>query len=501
MWISTKSQSQEIDRRAIYDFGIRQEDLMEEAGLAVFNAVCEWLPVGKSIAVACGKGNNGADGFVVARLAQQQGYAVSCVVAATEFELNEASQLQLKRLRKAGVQPVFCDAPHFFENLATHLDRDLIVDALLGTGAEGLLREPLVTVIQAINESNAEVVSVDIPSGLSCDSGEPLGTCINSSETVTFGLAKPFIFQGQGPEMTGVWSVAHIGLPNELLGPTQAEVSYDVNVLRPKRGFASHKGKNGSLIIVAGSHDMRGAAVLAARAALRSGIGLVTVASVDPVLGAVSVHCPEATLLTLSDDPVDSAARILAVQNRFDAAVFGPGLSTSAFALGLLSEIWPRWTKPAVVDADALNLVASGVQLPSAKCVLTPHPGEMARLFPEGSFTRFEYARRASEHFGQTVVLKGAYSIIATPEEPLCVNTTGNSGMATAGMGDVLSGLIGTLLAQNLSPFDAAKLGVFWHGRAGDRCREKIAAIGFTAMEVADTLPLASLSQDLEPSA
>ncbi|MEQ1821587.1 MAG: NAD(P)H-hydrate dehydratase [Fimbriimonadaceae bacterium] len=483
MWIATKSRCQEIDRLAQSEFGIAQSDLMEAAGQSVFNVVCEWIPIGRRLAVVCGKGKNGADGFVVARLARQAGYAVTCLVGASELELNDAAANQLKRLRRVGVEPIFCDRPGFFETLDEYLNQDLIVDALLGTGADGLVREPYKTLIEAMNRSVAEIVCVDIPSGLACDTGEPLGICINASETVTFGLPNPFLFQGQGQEMTGVWSVADIGFPQDLLAePTDAELLTEVAHLLPKRAVASHKGSNGSLIIIAGSSDMRGAAVLAARAALRAGIGLVTVASIESVLAAVAAHCPEATLMGQSADLIRSRL------DRYDAAIFGPGLSTDPHAEALLRDLWADWDLPCVVDADALNLVASGVPLPTAKCVLTPHPGEMARLMPGESDTRFGLAKKAAAKFNNVIVLKGAYTLIATHGEAVAVNTCGNSGMATAGMGDVLSGVIGTLLAQGLSCSDAAKLGVFWHAKAGDACRDKIGSVGFTAMEVADAL-------------
>ncbi|MEQ1932565.1 MAG: NAD(P)H-hydrate dehydratase [Fimbriimonadaceae bacterium] len=496
MWIASRFESQEIDRKSVLDFGLKESDLMEAAGAAVFRVVGEWIPTGKRLAVVCGKGNNGADGFVVAGLAHRGGYFVACIVGCSESELNEAARHQLSRLRNSGVQPVFCDAPLFFENLADTLDTDLIVDALLGTGAVGIIREPYTTLIQAMNEARAEVVAVDVPSGLDCDTGEMLGICVNASETVTFGLPKPFLFQGQGPEMVGVWSVADLGFPAELLDePRAAQLLLPDRISRllPKRGIASHKGNNGSLLIVAGSRDMRGAAVLCARAAIRAGIGLVTVASIEPVLTAVASMCPEATLLTLMEDSgcisASATETLLAAQSKYDAAVFGPGLTTSASVRNLLEQVWSKLTLPSVIDADALNLAALGVPFPTETCVLTPHPGEMARLLPNIRGTRFELARLANERFGKTVVLKGANSIIADPLTALSVNTTGNSGMSTAGMGDVLSGIIGTLLAQELSAVDAASVGVLWHGLAGDACSEKIGSIGFTAMEVADALP------------
>jgi NAD(P)H-hydrate epimerase len=344
------------------------------------------------------------------------------------------------------------------------------------------------------------VVSVDLPSGVSCDTGEELGDSVWAVRTVTFGLPKPFLFQGTGLEHAGHWTVADIGFPRELLEePTDRKlVDADwVGCMLPERTRACHKGDNGTVLIVAGSRRYLGAAALAARGALRAGAGLVMVASVPSVCELVAAQVPETIHLPLPEiDGVispEAADAVLEAARTADAAVFGPGLTSSEAAREFLSLVWPQWHRPCCIDADALNAVAHGVRLPDAECVLTPHPGEMGRLMrcssAEIQADRFGVANKAAQAFGKSVLLKGAFSIVASEGEPTLINGTGNPGMAAGGMGDVLSGIVGTLLAQSLPPYYAAACGAFWHGLAGDRCAHRIGSIGFTASEVANALP------------
>jgi NAD(P)H-hydrate epimerase len=244
---------------------------------------------------------------------------------------------------------------------------------------------------------------------------------------------------------------------------------------------------------------MRGAAALAARGALRAGAGLVTVASVVEVCDAVSALLPEVMLIPLEDDDgvlsPDSAEAILDLQDRASCAVFGPGMTTHEAVRALLTLVWKDWSLPCVVDADALNAVSLGLTLPDAPCVLTPHPGEMARLLGMSSekvqSDRFRAAQLAVEKYGRTVLLKGAYSVVSEREGNLLVNTTGNPGMAAGGMGDVLAGVIGGLLAQGLPTLQAAAVGAFLHGAAGDLCADKLGPVGFTASDLAFRIPAA----------
>lgn len=502
MWIADAARCREIDRRSAEEFGIASEDLMERAGKAVFEALVHLVPPSGRIGVVCGRGNNGGDGLVVARLTHQAGYRVDCLVAAAEPSLTLEAEAQLAKARAIGVRPAFAADPQWGKRLEELAQCDAVVDALLGIGASGPPREPVTGAIGAIRSAGRPVVAVDVPSGIHCDTGAELGLCVRANRTVTFGLPKPFLFQGAGPEMSGSWSVADIGFPKALLDePTDAATLHLawVGSRLPKRAKGSHKGDNGHVLVVAGSDAMPGAASLAARAALRAGAGLATVASTPEVCRRVAALAPEALLMPLSDSggvvgPKDAAV-ILASAEKFDAAVFGPGLSDQAPVREFLEAVFAEWTLPTSVDADALNAIAQGVGVPKGPLVLTPHPGEMGRLLGSTAAAvqadRFGAARAAAERFAGTVLLKGAHSVAAHGSEPLLVNETGNPGMAAGGMGDVLAGVVGTLLAQGLTPRDAAACAMAWHGLAGDLAATEIGPVGFLASDIAERLPAA----------
>lgn len=502
MWIATREQSQELDRRATEEFGVPAMVLMERAGLAVYEAADQLLKGQGRVMVFCGHGNNGGDGFVAARILLEHGYHVDCLVASPETELREECRLQMLQAQAQGIHPVYSNDCRFERKLECLGHHDLIIDALLGLGTKGEIHGPVKSSIEAINRSGVPVVSVDIPSGLDPNTGQELGASVWALRTVTFGLPKPFLFQGTGLEHSGYWSVARIGFPPELLSTPRSAKTIErewVAGLLPERFRDSHKGTNGRLLIVAGSDQMRGAAILSAKAALRSGIGLVTVAGIESVCQAVMAHVPEVTLLPLPEIggviAPEAADHILHHQAQFNASLFGPGMTHEPPVKEFLSRLWARWEVPSVIDADALNAASAGITLPAAPCVLTPHPGEMARLLGTSvdhiQADRFASALMATEKYGKTVLLKGPYSIVASGPSPMMVNQTGNSGMASAGMGDVLSGIIATYLAQELYPCEAAAAGMYLHGLAGDLCAEKIGHIGFTARDVATHLPAA----------
>jgi len=499
MWIATAEHSRHIDRRATEEFGVPAKVLMERAGLAVFDAIREMLPNGGRITVFCGKGNNGGDGFVIARVALDHQFAVDCLVAAEESDLTPDAMEQMRIAKAQGVHPIFTSDARWHRKAECLGCRDLIVDALLGTGARCEVKGAVKDAIQMINRSGVPVVSVDVPSGICSNTGEELGESIWALRTVTFGMPKRFLFEGTGLEHSGYWTVSEIGIPSVLLNePTAARLidSDWVANLLPERLRDSHKGDNGSLLIVAGSRSMRGAACLAARAAIRSGAGLVTVAGTSDVCAAVSASVPEAILLPLPETngviSADAAQIVLDNRSKYHSALFGPGLTHETPVLDFLSKVWSEWQRPCVIDADALTAVSEGIPLPTAECVLTPHPGEMSRLLhtsiAEIQSDRFRTVSQAVDQFGQCVLLKGPYTIVGEPGQPMMVNCTGNSGMATAGMGDVLGGIIATLLAQDLPSYYAASCGMFWHGASGDLCSTEIGPIGYSAGDVADTL-------------
>jgi len=502
LWIATAKHCREIDRRSAEEFGVGIDSLMERAGLAIFHAIREMLPEGGRVTVSCGKGNNGGDGFVAARFAQDQGYSVECLVAAQESELAALVRDRMQEARTAGVNVIFCDEARYQRRVECMGCRDLIVDALLGTGVSSEVRGPVREAIHAINRSGVPVLAVDMPSGIDCDTGEELGESVWALRTVTFGQAKPFLFQGTGLEHAGYWTIADIGIPESLLHePTEARlisVQWVADML-PERLRASHKGDNGHVLIVAGSERMPGAATMAAKAALRAGAGLVTVASIPQVCRIVASHVPECLFVPLAESggtiAAAAAADLIDFQARCDAALFGPGLTHESEIIELLSQVWPQWKKPCVVDADALNSVAQGVPLPNADCVLTPHPGEMSRLLhasiAEIQADRFRTVHQAIDQLERCVLLKGPYSIVGAKGQPVVVNSTGNPGMASGGMGDVLGGLMAALLGQDLPAYYAASCAMYWHGLAADLCAANIGSIGYTATEVANTLPQA----------
>jgi NAD(P)H-hydrate epimerase len=475
---------------------------MERAGMAVFDALRQLLPDGGRVAVLCGKGLNGGDGLVVARLAAERNYKVDVIVCSKECELVPNTERQVQLVRNSGLDPIFPDDARWLRRLEQISSKDVIIDALLGIGAQKEVHGTIKQAIQAINRSGVPVISVDVPSGICCDTGEELGESVWALRTVTFGMAKPYLFQGIGLEHAGYWSVAEIGMPQVLLTePTEARLLDGewVASLLPERLKASHKGDNGHVLIVAGSKWMRGAASLAAMGAFYSGAGMVTVAGIPDVCDSVAANCPEALLLPLPElDGViapEAVNVIMRYEHKFNSVVVGPGLSTEAPAQDFLSRYFKRLSIPAVLDADAINGIAAGIEMPAVECVLTPHPGEMSRLLhssiAEIQSDRFRAIRHAVAETRQCVLLKGPYSIVGEPGQPMLVNCTGNPGQASAGMGDVLSGMIGTLIAQDLPGYYSTGCATFWHGAAADLAAEEIGPIGFKASDVAKRLPAA----------
>ena len=498
MWIADAARCREIDREAIEEYGLTTETLVERAGEAVFRRLNDRFQEPMRITVVGGKGNNGADGYVAARLAAEHGYEVKILVAANYEDLNPVARASLDRARPLCPSVSFLHDAGFALELEAIDDGDAVIDAVMGTGFTGELDWQLKPVLKAINDSGIWVLSVDIPSGLNSDTGEADETGVEADCTVTFGLPKLAFFDGDGPKHVGAWTVSDPGFPRELLDRETGAFFVDEDWLRPQlstRTSYSHKGDHGSVLVVAGSEGMPGAAVLAARGALRGGAGLVTVAAPPSVCQVLANHLPEVILLPLGGSGEPAAETIRSRGREYTVGVFGPGMGTRDEAESLLASIWSWWDLPAVIDADAINLVARGLELPKGPRILTPHPGEMGRLLgkPAQSINanRFESARHAANQYGGTVVLKGQYSLIAEAESPVAVNSTGNAGMATGGMGDVLSGVIASLVGQGISPLLASVAGVYLHGAAADLCAATIGGIGFTASEVADALPQA----------
>jgi len=510
MKIVTAAQMKELDRRTIEEAKVPGATLMERAGSGVVLAMerAAGSLSGKTVAVLCGKGNNGGDGFVVARLLRKRRATVRVLLLAHPGDLSgDAKTMHRRFLSVAGAKAVSA-SPSPDTIRAALAQSDLIVDALLGTGLSAPIQDPYRMAVDLVNAADRPVIAVDLPSGIHADTGAVMGEAVRADVTVTFGLPKLGLYTGAGLEYAGTVEIVDIGIPPSLVGPIDSHVSLitgdTVRLLIPTRRPASHKGTYGHAGIIAGSVGKTGAAAMAARAALRVGAGLVTVATPASVndtlesklLEAMTVPMPETKARTLARAGLEE---ILSFANARTAVAIGPGLTTHPETVELIHALLPRLEKPSVLDADALNALVGRTSLLEeckAPTILTPHPGEMARLV-EGASSRsinddrigaavaFAKARRV------LLVLKGARTVVAHPDGLAALCPTGNPGMATAGTGDVLTGMIVGLLAQGLAPWDAARAGTYLHGLAGDLAAAELGLAGLTAGDVIERIPAA----------
>lgn len=490
----------EIDRRAVAEFGMPSLLLMENAGRAVAERVLAHLPAihcnNPLVRVLCGRGNNGGDGFVAARHLFNRGVRVECVLAADREGVRGDARVNLDLLAPLGV-------PVFSLEDGESTDPHLLVDALLGTGFRGEPRGAVAEAIRWINASGLSVVSVDVPSGLDADTGRAGAACVRARETVTFGLPKLGLVSYPGRDLAGAISVAHISLPRPLLEEESLQAEWitppRAAALWPERSVTAHKGESGRLFVLAGSPGLTGAAAMTCDAAVRAGAGLVTLgipASLNPIL---EVKLTEAMTLPLPETDTqahcpESLERLRERLAGVDALVAGPGFGRDPRSGELLRGLLRDCATPAVIDADGLNLVspAEPGTFP-ANCVITPHPGEMARLLgteiAEVQSNRLEVARSAATRFGCVVLLKGAATVVAAPDGRAAINSSGGPALATGGSGDVLTGIIGACLARGLQAFDAAVAGAYLHGVAGEVAAERFGAPGATASDVIAGIP------------
>jgi len=520
--VITADEMREIDRISIEEYGIPGIVLMERAGLAVALKVKEFYP-DKKILVLCGGGNNGGDGLVAARNLHNRGFKVSVLIFAKKNSLSPDCNAQYQIAKKIGI-PV-----EFRKDLN---ERDVhgavLIDAVFGTGLSRPVKGSLAGVFAFINDSDVPVVAVDVPSGISSDTGEILGEAIMADYTVTFGLAKRGHLLYPGAEYTGRLFVEDIGFPAKLL--TSEKINVDmidremVSGLISLRPKYSHKGDYGHVLIVAGSRGKTGAALMAAKACLRSGSGLVTLAVPESLMNIFQGRVTEEMTLPLPDDGsgVLSSKAIDVILNfaaqKIDVIAIGPGIGVSNDTEKIMNELIQKSTVPMVIDADAINSIApphpplgkggqrGGISkraiglLRKAKSpiVITPHPGEMARLLSQESEKeikikiekdRIDTAMSFSKETGTYLVLKGVPTIVTEPEGRAFINTTGNPGMATAGTGDVLTGIIASLLGQSLNPVNASLLGVYIHGFAGDMAAKGKGEHSLIATDIIDSLP------------
>jgi NAD(P)H-hydrate epimerase len=489
-----------IDRAAIEDFGIPGLTLMDRAGRGVADAAAAMAGPRGRIVVVCGGGNNGGDGYVAARLLRAGGRDARVMALVPAERLSPDARAVREQAERAGV-PI---DDGVLGPLAAGVG-DVVVDAIFGTGLGRPPEGPFASAIAAIEAARAagaSVLAVDVPSGLSADTGRPLGPCVRADRTVTFAFPKRGLAVHPGLGLAGDVTVVDIGIPPEAARrvPVSCELltELDARALLPARPPDAHKGDAGRLLVIAGAPGKTGAAHLALTGALRGGAGLVTLAARPEVLPFALAGRPEAMSLALPGDgplgPGDLAI-LLAAAREADALVVGPGIPRGPGTGGALRALLSRAGKPAVVDADGLNALAdepgllAGLGVP---LLLTPHPGEMARLSgrttAEVQVDRIGLAADRARAWGATVALKGARTVVADPEAPPAIIPTGNAGLATGGTGDVLAGLCGALLAGGLSPPAAGRVGAWVHGRAGDLAARRFGERGLVAGDLGEAI-------------
>lgn len=518
MKLVTASEMRELDRRAIQDLGISSLVLMENAGRTTYQILRREFPAPQGeVAVVAGRGNNGGDGFVVARYLANAGLPVAVFLLGPRDQVSGDARVNLETLADMGiaVEEILTEADL---NPALHrlAKAGLIVDALLGTGLNAPVKGLMAALIERLNHLRPPVLAVDIPTGLCADTGEVLGVALKAEVTVTYGWPKLGQVLPPGRDYVGrLWQV-DISIPPILAreAPFELAEARDLRALLPPRPFGSHKGNFGHLLVLAGSIGKTGAAAMTSEAALRAGAGLVTLGIAASLNDILEVKLTEAMTLPLPEAAGARAlgqaawAPILDFLDQKCTVALGPGLGTHPETRDLVGRLVHDLPQPMVIDADGVNNLAADTDCLTGAAgprILTPHPGEMARLLglttPEVQARRLDLARETAAKFGVTLVLKGAQTMVAAPDGRVSINSTGNPALASGGTGDVLTGLIGGFLTQGLTPWDAARLGVYLHGLAADFWVSRHGPWGLIAGDLLTIFPqlLAEFTRGLIP--
>jgi len=516
MKILTAAQMQRIDRLTTERYAVPSLTLMENAGRGVVEFLAgRFLPLtAHHIVILCGRGNNGGDGMVVARLLREQGVKPRVILLADPQALKGDARATWERLAASGAPEVVLDSEAWQRVKSGLEEATLVVDALFGTGLTKPLEGFFAEVVRDINAASAQarIVAVDLPSGVSADTGELIGECVRAHASVTFTAPKIAHVFPPACERVGEWVVKEIGTPAEALD-SDPELSLNLTeradlgwLLKPRK-LDAHKGDFGHVLILAGSVGKTGAAAMAAKAALRAGAGLVTVATAKsalPIIASLGIEfmtepLPETEAGSISLRALDYGRLDHLVEGKSVLAV-GPGIGSVRETAELVRAVVNRYDVPIVLDADGLNAFAGCMDTFRAGQrvrILTPHPGEMARLTGKTAreilARRVEVAREFAKQHQATLVLKGSRTLTAAPDGQVWVNPTGNPGMATGGTGDVLTGLIAGLVAQHSTrpPAEVAAAGVFVHGLAGDLAAQELGEISLVAGDLLDALPRA----------
>lgn len=484
------AEMRELDRRTI-EAGASGEELMRRAGQGVAEIAGDILAGrgGKSVLLIAGTGNNGGDVFAAAAILADSDFNIEVWLCGSQNRIKGDAQLHLKKMIRAGIIPKEVRSAN---DLLPETAPDLIIDGLLGTGTKGAPRGFMAPLIEWINAESqyACVLSIDIPSGIDTDTGTAEGAAVKADITVTIGLPKTGLIRPEALPHTGSVEVVDIGIPQEFIEDTEgceeAALIDRSDIFLPRRERSSHKGTYGHVLLIGGSKGFTGAIAMAARAALRSGAGLVSVLTPEDVYPIVAQACGPEVMVHPFPVPENPTVDFSNRWKKITAVLAGPGLGQRTELIDRLLETCPV---PLVLDADALCIAPEKIAAAECPVVLTPHPGEFTRLFGVPVTDRWMQARHAAETTGKTIVLKGAGTIVAQTGHKLAVNLTGNPGMATGGSGDVLAGLLTGLLGQGMQPFEAAMTAVYLHGTAGDIAAYDFTQSGLTATDIIEALP------------
>lgn len=513
MHLVTASQMQDIDKQTIESFGIPGLVLMENAGRGAVDFLLEkFNPIQtKKTAVIAGRGNNGGDGFVIARYLMEKGVDVTTFLLSSKEKMTGDAKINMDLAQKLCDRSSTCsiieipDADVFQKQKSHILHHDLFIDAILGTGLNSDVKGFFKDAIDCINSSNRPVFSVDIPSGLHSDTGQPLGIAVKADATATFAFAKAGHVLYPGNTYTGDLKIIDIGIPKFIAQEKNIQLSLmekeEIAACFTPRNFQCHKGSFGHLLVIAGSIGKTGAAALCANAAMRCGTGLITLGVarslnkiIEPLVIEPMTHpLPEKEKGFLSDNCFEEIQTLLKGKQ---ALAIGPGLGIRKSTKKLVYKLIEKSKVPLIIDADAINCIAQNPEILQRKktaAILTPHPGEMARLCnmttSEIQADRIGTASQFAKTHDVILVLKGAQTIVSLPDGRSFICPTGNPGMASGGMGDILTGMIAGFCAQGFSPEKASLAGVFIHGLCADILTENIGAFGFVATDMIPMIP------------
>lgn len=498
MKVSRTSEMRDLDARAMKEFGISEEILMENAGEAAYFVILrEFGIANKKFVVFCGTGNNGGDGFVVARKIHSSGGNVTVILLGERDKLKGSAKKNFEIIDKMSIEIRGFDA-----NIkGTVLHSDAIIDAIFGTGLSRPVAGTYRDAIQIINESGKPVLSIDIPSGVNGDTGEIMGVAVRADYTVTYGLPKIGNMLYPGYELGGKLYVSHISFPPSLYNSDSIPIKINKNLELPQRARESHKGNYGRALFIAGSPNYLGAPYFAAMSFLKAGGGLSYLASPESISPFIANKGSEIVFVPQPEThsgsiALESKDDILKLSENADIVIMGPGISLNNETLELVKGLAQDIKKPLLIDGDGITSIAENTEIikeRDAETILTPHPGEMSRItnrdLSEIKRNKIDILQETSSELNAIIVLKGAHSLIGYPDSSILINTSGNPGMATAGSGDVLSGTIAAMYGLLHDLEIAVPMGVFIHGLSGDLAAQDKGEDGITAQDILDYLP------------